>query len=376
MAERVDLPPAARGELGLRFSAAAARGALELPVCEDCGAQQYPPRERCGRCLSERVVWREAAPTGELLALTTLHHSNERFFAARLPRQVGLVRLSGGAVAVVHLGAGIAPGQRVHLSARLDRAGEGVLVAQPEGANHLDEGLMEEFIYPLQGRRVALAGPASPYRDAILKQVLAAGAAEVVLIAADGADDAEARVRVVAPPARGGDSRLAQRIGPIERLIHAPAFGEPGGPGLAASAQAVARAVDEPLALTQALRPSLVEHGGAVVQVLSIFGRCYFPALGAQCIAAAAAVAASQGLRASLKPEGVRVLSVFCGPAVGGPALPLPAVAPQRVALAVVRALTEGREESYADPVAQDVAARLREDPELAERRLVAMCQS
>jgi uncharacterized OB-fold protein len=371
MAERIDLPPAARGVPGLRFSAGAARGVFELPVCEDCGAQQYPPRERCVRCLSERLVWREVAAAGELLALTKLHHSNERFFASRLPRRVGLVRLEGGAVAVVHVAGDVAPGERVALTARLDRAGEGVIVAQLQGAGHLDEGLMDEFTYPLQGRRVAIAGPVSAYREAILKQVLAAGAAEVVLIAGDDSATEDPRLRVVSASARGGQRRLAQSVGPVERLIHAPSFAEPAEVG--SLAQAVARAVDEPLALIQALRPSLVEHGGAVVQVLSIFGRCYFPALGAQCVPAAAAVSATQGLRASLQPEGVRVLTVFCGPAVGGPALPLPAAAPQRVAQAVVRALDEGREESYADPVAQDVAEQLREDPELAARNLAAM---
>ena len=38
------LPPGKRSRAALGLTAAAARGRLELQVCQDCGATQYPPR--------------------------------------------------------------------------------------------------------------------------------------------------------------------------------------------------------------------------------------------------------------------------------------------------------------------------------------------
>lgn len=378
MSGRVDLPPSARGTLGLRLTAAAARGEFALPVCDDCGAQQYPPRERCGRCLSDRLSWRAAVPEGTLLALTMLHHSNEPYFSVRLPRRTGLVQLDGGGIALAHVSGEVAPGARVRLLACLDRAGQGVLVAGSVDMQQLDEGLMDEFGYPLKDRRVAVSGPAGPYRDAILQQLLAAGVASVVLLGETANDHADTRVRTV--PVRGRAQRLADAVGPVDRLIHAPAFtGLPGAIDAAPAdtvMRAITQTVTEPLAVSEALRASLRAQGGAVLHVLSVFGRCHLPALGVDAVAAAAAVSAVEGLRASLQPDGVRVLTVFCGPPVDGPTLPLPPAPPQRVARAVIDALAQGLEESMADPAAEDVAARLREDPKMAERALAALCGS
>lgn len=70
---------------------------IRLQRCMDCREAQYPPREFCGGCLSERVGWEEAAALrGHVLAVTWLHHSNEPSFRARLPLKVGLVRLDAG----------------------------------------------------------------------------------------------------------------------------------------------------------------------------------------------------------------------------------------------------------------------------------------
>src|SRR5690625_4539613 len=124
------LPPRQRGPLGRRLTAAAARGVLELPVCGECGRVQYPPREVCGHCLADALVWRAVTPTAKLLATTRLHHSNEPFFAGRLPRRQGLVVLGEGAQAIVHLAGDAAPGEEITLQAMLDRGGEGVLVGR------------------------------------------------------------------------------------------------------------------------------------------------------------------------------------------------------------------------------------------------------
>jgi uncharacterized OB-fold protein len=77
---------------------------IRLQRCADCGATQYPPREFCGSCLSDGLVWESAdSLPARVLARTLLHHSNEAKFRPRLPLIVGLVRFDAGPVAVCFL---------------------------------------------------------------------------------------------------------------------------------------------------------------------------------------------------------------------------------------------------------------------------------
>lgn len=126
------LPPAARSPLGAELTAAAARGRLELQVCAECNAVQYPPREACHRCLSTELAWQPQPDGGELISETTLHRSQEEYFQERLPWRVGMVRLDCGPTAITHVhGAVPSAPCRVRIAARLDEAGQGVLVALP-----------------------------------------------------------------------------------------------------------------------------------------------------------------------------------------------------------------------------------------------------
>ena len=78
---------------------------MTLQRCTACGAFQYPPREVCATCLSDRLDGDPSADThGEVLARTLLHHSFEPRFRAQLPIAVGLVRFDAGPVAVCFLG--------------------------------------------------------------------------------------------------------------------------------------------------------------------------------------------------------------------------------------------------------------------------------
>ena len=126
-------PPSVRSKSTLGLSLAAAHGRLELQVCDECGAVQYPPREACVRCLSVQLTWRHQDGRGELIAETRLHHSLDAFFRGKLPWRVGLVRLDAGPVVVAHVHVAVphAPG-RVRLVARADRAGQAALFAFPE----------------------------------------------------------------------------------------------------------------------------------------------------------------------------------------------------------------------------------------------------
>src|SRR5260370_7961651 len=90
----IPLPPRMRSRAALGLTAAAALGRFELQVCGDCGAVQYPPREMCHRCLTGTLRWREQSGTGELIAETTVHHSNDLYFRERVPCRLGLFRPS------------------------------------------------------------------------------------------------------------------------------------------------------------------------------------------------------------------------------------------------------------------------------------------
>ena len=98
------LPPGKRSRAALGLTAAAARGRLELQVCQDCGATQYPPREVCGACLSHRLIWRPQDGRGELMTETMLRTAQELFFRERIPWRIGTVRLDAGVnvIAFVH----------------------------------------------------------------------------------------------------------------------------------------------------------------------------------------------------------------------------------------------------------------------------------
>jgi uncharacterized protein len=104
---------------------------LALQHCNDCGTHQYPPRELCSTCLSSRLEWhatdREA---GNVLAVTTLHHSHDAAFRPRLPLAIALVRLDCGP-SVVCFASDVAPGQRVHVTAAPDSERRPVLTACP-----------------------------------------------------------------------------------------------------------------------------------------------------------------------------------------------------------------------------------------------------
>ncbi len=94
---------------------------IRLQRCTDCTTAQYPPREVCGTCLSDRLTSDSAdALPARVLARTRLHHSNEPHVRARLPLTVGLVRFDAGPVAVCFLSATAAPGDQVQVRINAD----------------------------------------------------------------------------------------------------------------------------------------------------------------------------------------------------------------------------------------------------------------
>lgn len=372
------LPPRQRGSMGRRLTAAAARGVLELPVCEACGRVQYPPREVCGHCLADALVWRAVTPTAKLLAATRLHHSNEPYFAERLPRRQGLVALDEGAQAVVHLGGNAAPGDEISLHAMLDRSGEGVLVGRSEKTDAQEAAIMEEFTFNPKDRRFVVYAASGKLADALVDRLLDAGAAFVYRF-----DDTESsrvegdRVEHLALGKHPDRESIRAAIGQVDGLI-VSGLGAGRAHGLAAlsgemGAHALTAAVHRPRALIEALREPLAASGGVILHAGSVFARCHLPAMALESAVQAMALSVIEHERARCHAQGVRVLSLFAGPYEGPPTLPLPAASPARIARSAVAALADGLEESTTDPVAEDLDGRLRETPKVVERELATL---
>ena len=180
---QINLPPSARSRVALGLTAAAAMGRFELQKCLGCGAVLYPPREACSQCASERLRWREQSGTGELLAGTTLHHSNDLFFRERLPWRLGLVKLDTGPTLMVHLHGGVPlPGDAsrtpVRVSARLDRAGQAVLIAfaSEDALNMADDPMLREMTNDPRLRKVLVTDGMTTVGQALVREFARAGA--------------------------------------------------------------------------------------------------------------------------------------------------------------------------------------------------------
>jgi uncharacterized OB-fold protein len=129
-------PPGGRTALWDPVTAAAAEGRFVLQVCTQCGALQYPPREICRACLASTLEWREVDPHGAVLAVTTLHVSNEPWFASRTPWSIAAVKLDAGVKVIAHVSADAAHGgARVRIRNIRDASGQAVFVALPEDAD-------------------------------------------------------------------------------------------------------------------------------------------------------------------------------------------------------------------------------------------------
>ena len=123
-------PPAARTRLGREMTAAIAPDSLHLQCCDHCATVQYPPREVCRSCLSDKLAWRDTGPAGTVLASTTLHHCLVPWFSQRTPWLMGSVKLDCGVVVFAHLAANVAAaGSQVWVFSLKDGSGQAVLVA-------------------------------------------------------------------------------------------------------------------------------------------------------------------------------------------------------------------------------------------------------
>lgn len=396
---QINLPPSARGRVALGLTAAAAEGRFALQVCAECGAVQYPPREACHRCLSPDLPWQPQDGAGVLLASTTLAHSNDLYFRERLPWRLGMVKLDAGPSVMVHLHGEVrAEPCRVQVQARLDRAGQAVLIGCPEkGTEHMaDDPLLREMASDPKYRKVLVTDGKSAVGQALVHALVQAGADLVWVGHAEpwkqlpGLAELAALPQVMLVPLDVTDERsvstLAGQIGgKVDIVVNTAELHR--GFGIAARRGTdVAKAEMEVnyfglLRLAQCFGPALrgrsadgAVHATAWVNLLSVYALANFPAHGTFSASQAAALSLAQCLRAEMQPAGIRVVNVFPGPIDDewNQNLPPPKLAPAALASAIVRALQGGVEDLYPGDLAQEWHQRWRHDPKVLERELAA----
>jgi len=397
---QMNVPPWQRSRVALGMTAAAAEGRFALQVCADCGALQYPAREACYACLSPRLPWREQSGLGTLIADTTLHHSNDLFFRERLPWRLGLVQLDAGPTLMVHLhgDVGAAP-QPVRVGARLDRAGQAILIGFPrdEVPHMADDKTLREMTHDPKFRKALVTDGMTRTGQAIARALADAGA-EIVWVGiaepwkrhGSGLDELAKLPQVTLMPLDMTDSRsvteLAGEIGgKVDIVVNNAeihrAFGIAARRGLDAARAEMDVNYFGLLRLAQEFGPALKARSAdgvigatAWVNVLSIFALANFAPHGTYSASKAAALSLSQCLRAEMRAAGIRVINVFPGPVDDewNQNLPPPKLAPAALAGAILRALRDGVEDVYPGDVAQEWLERWRENPKVLERELAA----
>jgi NAD(P)-dependent dehydrogenase (short-subunit alcohol dehydrogenase family)/uncharacterized OB-fold protein len=391
------LPPGVRSRAALGLTAAAALGRFELQVCGDCGAVQYPPREMCHRCLTGTLHWREQSGTGELIAETTVHHSNDLYFRERVPWRLGLVRLDAGPTAVVHLHGGCPPAPgRVRVGARLDKSGQGVLLAFPmnEVPNMADDRQLREMTCDPRFRKVLVTDGKTEVGQAVVRAIIDAGADLVWVGYAEpwktlpGLAALQGLPQVALLPLDLTDSGSVKQTaaeigGRVDILINTAEVHRAHGIASRNGIEVARTEMDVNyfglLRLAQEFGPVMRSRGAdgqssatAWVNLLSVYALTNFPPHGTFSASKAAALSLSQCLRAEMRAAGVRVINVFPGPIDDewNQTLPPPKLTSDALAKAVVNALKDGVEDIYPGDVAQEWLARWKESPKVLEREI------
>jgi NAD(P)-dependent dehydrogenase (short-subunit alcohol dehydrogenase family)/uncharacterized OB-fold protein len=368
------LPPKARGPLARRLAASAARGTFELPVCADCGAAQYPLRERCVTCCSGRLVWRDVSPDGTLLARTAVRHSSEPYFQGRRPIHLGSVKLDAGPVAIVFTAPECGDaGSRVRLLNRLDRAGEAVFVAVP--ADTLaEENVMSDPNCEITGKVVLITGANGGIGRELVAAFRSAGAGEVIEVGGTSATAGQTRLDITDAAAVAA---LAGSLAPrVDILVNNAGFN--GNRGALIEDDQLARLEMDVnyfglLNMIRAFSPAMRERGqGLIVNMLSMLAHVNLPVLGSYSASKAAALSLTQAARAELAPWGVRVCNILPG-AVDtrmSTHVPPPKLAPAQLAAAVVKAVRSGVEDIYPGAAAERLHAAMRADAKALEKEM------
>lgn len=389
-------PPGVRSRATLGLTAAAAEGRFMLQTCAECGTVQYPPRDACCSCLSTDLPWKDVSPAGTLLAESTVRTSTNLYFRERAPWRLGSVQLDAGPTIICHVHGDVAPKSRVILSNRLDRAGQGVMMALPEQRtpDMEDDPELRAMSSDPKHRRVLITDARNPNAPTLARALHEAGATIIFVGESEtwlpnpqrDALTAIPGVEIMALDVTDTTSvkELAGEIGgKVDILINNARFVRPGG---AMARGDVAFAQNEMdvnyfglMRLAQAFGPGMcsrtadgVNSAVAWVNILSAYALVNSADYGCFSASNAAAFSLSQNLRNDFRAAGLRVMNVFVGPTEDDwhQELPPPKVLPPALARSVVQGLREGLEDVYCGDVAKDMIERFRAGPKILEREM------
>lgn len=391
------LPPGTRARVTLGLTEAAARGIFALQVCRDCATVQYPPREACHNCLSDRLVWTPQDGRGELVSETRIRHALELYFRERTPWRLGVVKLDAGPIVVVQVHGDIPPAPtRVRVQACLDKSDQAALFALPEkDTPHMAEDRqLREMTCDPKFRKVLVTDGKTQVGQAVVRAVAGAGADLIWVGYAEpwkkfaGFDELKAIPQVTLVPLDLTDARSVKELGgeigaKVDILINTAEHHRAYGIG-ARYGTDIAKAEMEInyfglLRLAQEFGPVMRSRGAdglnsavAWVNLLSIFALSNYPQQGTFSASKAAAHSLAQCLRAEMRASGVRVVNVYPGPVDDewNQLILPPKLAPAGLASAIIKALKDGVEDVYPGDVAQDWLARWRDNPKALEREL------
>src|SRR6185369_921825 len=174
-------PPGPRSRTSHGYTRAAAEGRFMLQRCEACGSFAYPAREACPSCLSAGLSFVDAPRRGILLAETTARVPSDVYFRERAPWRIGLVKMDCGPTIVAHLHADCTEGAPVRMSLQLDKSGQAVAFARPEGEtpNMADDRQWREMTADPKFRRVLVTNGRGAIGQETAAALKAAGAKTV-----------------------------------------------------------------------------------------------------------------------------------------------------------------------------------------------------
>ncbi|MEX0279992.1 MAG: SDR family NAD(P)-dependent oxidoreductase [Arenibacterium sp.] len=389
------LPPLSRSRAALGLTAAAAEGRFALQHCGECGAVQYPPRDACCQCLSVSLEWRATNSGGRVIAETRIHASPDPYFRERLPWRQGSVKLDAGPVAVVHLHRDVERGDDVRLSLKLDKAGQGVLIALPVKRTEAmeEDPALRALTSSPKHRRILISDARSPVAMPLARALLDEGAGMIFVGEAESwrrwperaAFETMENVEIV--PLDVTDQASIQRLageigGKVDILINTARLVRPGG----VLNQDTTFARDEMdvnalglMRLAQGFGPGMaarsedgINSAAAFVTIISAHALVPDASYGAFAASQAAARSIAQTLRAEFRSAGLRMMTVYVGPTDDDwhQPLPPPKVAPKALARDIVTALNEGIEDMWSGDVARDLAERWKTDAKILEREI------
>jgi NAD(P)-dependent dehydrogenase (short-subunit alcohol dehydrogenase family) len=284
----------------------------------------------------------------------------------------------------------------VRVGARLDKSGQGVLLAFPinEVTNMADDALLREMTCNPRFRKVLVTDGKTGVGQAVVRAIIDAGADLVWVGYAEpwkklpGLAALEALPQVALLPLDLTDSgsvkQTASEIGGrVDILINTAEVHRAHGIASRNGIEVARREMDVNyfglLRLAQEFGPVMRSRGAdgqssatAWVNLLSVYALTNFPPHGTFSASKAAALSLSQCLRAEMRAAGVRVINVFPGPIDDewNQTLPPPKLTPDALAKAVVQALKDGVEDIYPGDVAQEWLARWEENPKILEREI------